>query len=332
MSKLLLLGCVFAASLAAQPRIGSIEIFGARQVSKDKILKALAVKPGDPLPPSKGAAEERVEDVEGVLKARLEIFCCDEGKTILYVGIEERGGIAFQPRPEPAQELSLPAEVTGVYETFSSALGRAAQQQDLDEDLTEGHSLMRNPEVRTLQRRMIGLAATHEAELQNVLKNAADPAQRSIAAYVLQYVPDKSTVVNDLQLGMQDPDDSVRANAARSLRAIAVLGERDPELKIRVQATWFVELLNSVALQDRLEAAKTLLSFTDRKNEFLITNIRDRALPSLNEMARWQHLPHALPGFLLLGRVSGRTDIETMEAFANDRRETFLESIRKQKK
>jgi hypothetical protein len=264
-----------------------------------------------------------------VVRAQVEGYCCDAGKVILYVGIEEKGARTFEYRAEPDQEISLPEEILSVYAEFGAALERASRENDTAEDLSKGHSLMNNLECRTQQERMVGLAEIHEDVLRKVLRDGVDPEQRTVAAYVIGYVPKKKTVVNDLQYALRDPDESVRLNAVRALKAIALFGMRDPEQEIHVQPTWFIEMLNSVALSDRLEGVRALLNYTDKPDEHVISNIRDRALPALLEMARWQYLPHALPAYLLLGRVTGHTDQEMQDAWTRGERDQMVETIRK---
>ena len=141
-----LMAGVLAAGLAAgQPRVGVVEVFGARRVPAERIRKVLGVAPGDPLPKSKGEAEERIEGIDGVVRANLEAWCCEEGRAVLYVGIEERGGTHFELRPAPADDsIALPEEVMAAYGDFAAALGRATAEGDLGEDLSRGHSLMQN--------------------------------------------------------------------------------------------------------------------------------------------------------------------------------------------
>lgn len=319
-----------ALPLAAQPTIGSVEIFGLRRVSIEKIRKALAVKAGDPLPPSKGDVEERLEAIDGVVRARLEAWCCDQGKPVLYVGIEERGVLGRNLLPYPENEdLSLPEEITSAYADFSTALARATAAGDLKEDLSQGHSLMENLPARIAQERFTGLAELHLDSLRKVLREAASPDQRAMAAYVLGYAPDKASAIPDLQSALQDPDGSVRLNAARALKAIAYVALRDPSSGLKVPATWFVEMLNSVELSDRLEAVRTLLLYADKADENAIAGIRERALPALFEMARWQYLPHALPAYLLLGRVYGWKDDALEKAWAAGDRERALHDMEK---
>ncbi len=64
-----------ASVVDVSPRVGVIEVFGARKVPLHKILTALGTKPGDPLPPAE-AAEDRINKVSGVLASRLEAVCC----------------------------------------------------------------------------------------------------------------------------------------------------------------------------------------------------------------------------------------------------------------
>ncbi len=294
--RILILGCLAAGLLGAQPRIGAIEIFGARRIPAERIRRALDVREGGPLPKSKGEAEERIEELDGVVRARLEAWCCDQGRAVLYVGIEERGAPHFELRPEPRDEsLSLPGEVIEAYQDFAAALARATAEGDLEEDLSRGHSLMRNVACRVAQQRLEALAELHEKLLLRVTLEAADADQRAMAAWVAGYAPDKAAAAAALQLALRDPDPAVRRNAARALRPVAWLALARPERELRVEPTWFVEMLNSPVLSDRLEAVEALAMYIGRGHEGAASQIRERALPALFEMARWRHPGHALP-------------------------------------
>jgi len=326
----LVLVCLLAMlPCVAQPAIGLVEVYGTRKLSKEKILATLGVKAGSALPKSKGDAEEKLEGIAGVLRSRLEVFCCDQGKMVLYVGIEERGATAFQYRSIAEEAITLPEEILQAYADFSAALARASAEGDLKEDLSAGHSIMQNLPCRVAQERFVGLAELHLEKIRNVLKSAEDPDQRAIAAYVAGYAPRKDEIAPDLQLAMQDPDGGVRTNAARALKAIGYLSLKKKDPAFRVQPTWFVEMLNSVQLSDRLEATKALLLFTEEPNPLAITNIQERAVPALVEMARWQYLPHALPAYLLLGRVAGWKEADLESSWAAGEREKTIKSLEK---
>jgi hypothetical protein len=321
--------CLLSIVAAAQPRLAGVEVYGLRKVSREKVLKLVGASAGDPLPRSKGEIEEKLEDLDGILRARLEAFCCEEGKPLLYVGIEERGAPIFQYRPWPEKEIELPGEVTSAWNDFTSALTLASAGGDVGEDLSGGHSLMENLPVRVVQERFLGLAELHYDLLRDVLANAFDARQRSIAAYVLGYSAAKKEVVNDLQSALQDSDPAVRANAARALKAIAAYSPEDPEKRPLVRPTWFVEMLNSAELQDRVEGSRALALFTEKPDENLFAHIRERALTSLLEIAAWRHMPHALPAFLVAGRLAGWTEEDLVSAWTGGNREAALRIITK---
>ena len=60
---------------AQAPKIGDINFYGLRKLAPEKILSTLGLKPGDPLPPSKGDLEDRLELISGVAAARVEAVC-----------------------------------------------------------------------------------------------------------------------------------------------------------------------------------------------------------------------------------------------------------------
>lgn len=317
-----------ASGLWAQPRVGFVEVFGNRKISKDRVLKIVGVEPGGRLPKSKGEVEENLMAMDGVLAARVEAYCCDEGQVVLYAGIQERGTPLFEYRAAHGAGVAVPDEVSQAYAEFTVALARAAAAGDVEEDLTAGHSLMRNADCRDAQMKFVELAARHGETLKAALKGAEDSGVRAMAAYILGYAADKRTVVDDLQGGLRDPEQEVRAAAASALRAISVPA-RDKEKGIVVRATWFVEMLNSVVLGDRLEGSRTLNLMFDELSEGTVAQIRERALPSLFEMARWRHLPHALPAYLLLGRVAGAAQDEVQAEWEAGRRDEMLAKMEK---
>jgi hypothetical protein len=313
-----------SAAAAQAPGVGDIDFYGLHKITAEHILRVLRVKSGDPLPPSKGALEDALEKIPGVVAGRVEAVCCEGARANLFIGIEERGAPHASFRSEPAGEVTLPEDLCSSYQRFVAAVARAASRGETAEDLTAGHPMMADAEARSYPPEFISFAATHLVQLRDVLRNAAEPDQRAIAAAVIDYAPNKKEIVDDLQYAVQDPDESVRANAIRSLTAIGVLAATQPGLGIKVSPTWFIELLNSIVLSDRVESAKALLTLTDRGDPAVLGQIRERALPALTEMARWKTPRHALPPFLLLGRVAGLADAEIQQRWEKGDRETVI--------
>lgn len=308
----LLVSGVFAAEI---PRISSVDYYGLHRVSQSRIQKALGLKDGDPLPPSKGALEDRLEKVPGVVLGRIEAVCCERGGAMLFVGIEEKGAPHFSFHSAPGGDAALPAATVEKYGEFVRALEQAAREGRTEEDLTQGHPLSADPDVRAIEQQFISIAKGDPNTLRNVLRQSSSGEQRAMAATILGYAPDKKSAVNDLEYGLQDADPGVRGNAIRALGAIAVLAIREPDLQIRIPPTWFIEMLNSIFLTDRYKAALALVDLTGGNAAGTLSAIRERALPSLVEMAQWKSLRHALPAWILLGRIGGLSQQQIEDAW-----------------
>jgi hypothetical protein len=312
---------------ASLPTIGIIDFFGVRKASVDRLKKALGVAEGGPLPRSKAEVEDKMELVNHVVRARLEAVCCEDGKAVLYIGIEERGAPTFHYRESPEGTAKLPEEVVDAYLDFFDKLQTAIRQGDIVEDLTRGHSIMANRDAQAAQLKFLPLAEKHEAILREVLRNSEDEVERAMAAYVIAYVPKKATIINDLQYALQDPNDGVRNNAMRSLLGLTILSEKQPELGLKVSPTWFVEELNSLVWSDRNKAATALLTLTEKREAGLLEMLRERALDALIDMARWRHLSHALPGYILLGRMAGIEEARLQTAWSEGKHQPLTEEI-----
>ncbi len=311
------------------PRIGIIDFYGRHKLGEDLLRKSLGFREGDPLPKSKGDTEEALEQMKEVVGARLEAACCEDGKAILYVGLEEKGAPHFDYNAPPIGEARLSEEIHLQYGAFLAAVQKAIRSGPVNEHLAEGHSLMENPEAYAIQMKFLDLARENLQQLRDVLRESGSEEHRAIAAYVIGYAPKKADVVNDLQSALRDPDDTVRNNAMRALGAIAVLAAKDPSKNIQVSPTWFIEALDSLVWQDKTTAAITLVTLTESRPARVLEHLKERAVPTLAEMARWKHLPHALPAFILIGRVYGVPEPEIQKAWSEGRREVFLDGLLK---
>jgi hypothetical protein len=307
------------------PAIGTLDFYGLRKVPEAKVRQAVGVHEGDALPSSKGDVEERMDQIPGVVESHLEAVCCDNGKIILYAGIEERGGAHFELHDVPDGDAALPPEIDSAYRRFLDAFTSAARQGYTKEDLTRGYARSEDPSARAIQDMFPSLVADHLPELRATLRNSSDEEQRATAAYVIGYAADPKSVVNDLQYALRDADPGVRINAARSLIAFAGAG-------VKVEPTWFIEMLNSLSWTDRTRALDALQILTDKRDPAVLGQIRERALPALVEMARWKTLAHALPAFLLLGRLTGQPEKQIQDAWSRgDRESVIAEALKTQK-
>ena len=133
----------------------------------------------------------------------------------------------------------------------------------------------------------------------------------------------KPKVITDaLQYALRDQEDIVRNNALRALGAAYIGAKLHPEQDVAIEPAWLVEMLNSVVWSDRRHAAQILVDLTEDRKSDALGIIRERALPSDLEMARWQTLDHALPAFILAAlawreQMRRRSKIRGCTAIAN---------------
>jgi len=314
------------------PRIGVIDFYGLGKIQEARVRKTLGVAEGDLLPSSKGDTEERLDQLPGIVESHLEAVCCDRGKIILYVGVEEKGAPHFDLRDAPESSVSLPGNITAAYRDLLDAVGAAIRRGSAAEDLTHGHSLLADPLAREIQEKFPEIAKDHLKELRDVLRNSQDEDQRAAVAYVIGYAPRKAEIVDDLQYALRDSDSGVRANAVQALLAVAVYAKLNPADGIKIQPTWFIEMLNSLSWSDREHALKALQLLTDARDPSVLDQLSERALGSLAEMSRWKTLAHALPAFVLLGRVAGMSDPQIQDAWTRGDRETVIAAASAKKK
>ncbi len=260
--------------------------------------------------------EEAIEKIPGVLRARVEAVCCEDQYAILFVGIEERNGPHVEFHAEPSGTATLPEEVMDTYHAFLAAVRRSAQSNAAKPG-------GRDPELAAITDKFSSFASGKLAELRSALHDSPDPEERAAAAVVIGYAPDKSAIAADLQYAMRDPDEAVRENAIRSLHA-AVMKADTAGPGVPVPLTTLVDLLHSVVLSDRMEAADMLVTVTDDGNSEAIGLLRSKALPALVEMARWKSLFYALPAFMLVGRVAGLPEEEIQSRWTNGDREYVI--------
>ena len=312
-------------------KIGIIETYGLSRVAVDHVRGALTFKEGDTItfggdkrPAFLGASEARVAQLPGVVRARTHVVCCDQGRAIVFVGVEEAGAATMQFRAAPEGGARLAPDIVQSGEEFSKAAMLAVQRGDAEEDRSEGHALNRDPVMRAIQERFVVFARRDLPTLRLVLRSSSDAAQRALAAQVLGYATDKQAVVEDLVRGMTDPAEHVRNNAMRTLMVFA---ETAPSVKRpapRIPSEPFIALLNSPVWSDRNKASGALMALSSGRDPELLAKLRTQALAPLIEMARWKSAGHALAPFMIVGRIAGNPDETTFAAWDRGDREAVI--------
>ncbi len=325
MRRILALPLLVYSAAAQMPHVGDVNYYGLHKLTPAAIEAATGIQADGPLPRSKGDLQDKLEQIPGVTRARVQAICCEKDRAALFIGIEEQGAPHPAFRAEPSGEASLPQDLMDRYRQFLTAVQRAAAHGIEGEDLTAGHSMMEDPAARAFQPRFVEFAASHFDVLRNTLHNGSDAETRAAAAAVIGYCPKKQQVVDELQFALGDPDPAVRANALRSLQAFIVYSQKQASAGLKISPTWFVDLLYSVELTDREESAKALVLMTDHGGQATLDLLRARARPDLAEMARWPTLRYAKPPFLLLARITGVPDDEAQQRWATGEREVVIQ-------
>ncbi len=172
---LLALMMAFTGAGAQLPPVGIIDLYGLRSVPEQQVRDALQFREGDSFPASKAEVERRLGAIPGVVRARISGVCCAAGKSIMFIGIEERGTPVPRFRTAPAGQVRLPADVVEAGAAFTAAVSAAVLRGNAGDDPTRGYSLLQDSAARAIQERFIAFAARDAAVLRDVLQNSSTP-------------------------------------------------------------------------------------------------------------------------------------------------------------
>jgi hypothetical protein len=313
---------VAAAPLAAQrPAIGIIDVYGARTVTAEQLRLAARIAVGDPITDRTEAdVEQRLRALPNVSAATVDVVCCENGRSIVYIGVRERGdSTVFSYATPPGGDARLPANIVAAEQEFMNALQQAVVQGNTGESDSLGHSLVRYPPARAAQQKFLQYAAGNVARLRDVLHNSSDASHRALAAQVIAYALNKNEIIPDLVRALRDADPEVRNNATRALAVMAMYNQRNPAAMLRVPYEPFVDMMNSPVWTDRNKASFVLMGLIDAKNVAALNALRTHAFDALVDMVRWQSPGHAMPAAVILGRMASMSDDAIMQAFQSDR-------------
>jgi hypothetical protein len=320
---------------AQEIQIGIIDFYGLGGLTVERVRGALSFKEGDRVsldgdqaPAFIATSEGRLKMLPGVQRARINLVCCDNGRIIVYVGLDLGGSPPIPLRPAPTGDARLAADIVRAADDFSTALTSAVERGDTAEDRSEGHALNHDKAMRAVQERFLMYANRDLSSLRLVLRQSSHAAERAVAAQVLGYAADKAAVVDDLVYGMSDPDQTVRNNALRALMVMAEMKPGPGKAAPSIPATPFIALLNSLVWSDRNKASLALDVLTRTRDRAMLESLRAQAIAPLIDIARWKSQGHAQPGFLVLARIAGYTDEAALDLWKRGERERVIQAAR----
>ncbi len=324
MKKILILVAILTATLPALGQeqsftINAIDFYGLAGADVDQLRATLALRKGDQV--LSGSKEKIVADITQAIKRAtgrdttdVAPMCCDErGGLVIYIGLRDQSvpQAVYNARPRGPDRLAPTA--IKVYRDAEQAWSEAMNRGVVGEDDSAGYALSTDSETRARQLALHAYAARHSTSVRSVLASASDVEQRQIAAEILGYADRSREQVRALIRASHDVDSGVRNNA---IRALGVIARSSSEMSAMIPGRCFIDLLNSAIWTDRNKSVALLAVLTQGRDAQLLFCLREQALTSLVEMARWSFAGHADNARFILGRMAG-IDEKTLTAMVD---------------
>ncbi|HEU4765737.1 MAG TPA: hypothetical protein VFS77_00145 [Pyrinomonadaceae bacterium] len=315
------------------PRIGYIEFFGTSGIELQKVKDSLAAYEGQELsfaklPHLRAEVSRLVQTPFGKEPTDVAPVCCDnQGRWILFVGLQGKNYRTFSYNPAPRGTATLPTHIVDVYRQAMDLIFESIRKGAI-EDRSKGYALSTYPPLRAKQLAMREYAVSHAGLIRRVLLEAADAEQRTVAAALLGYANQNNQQITSLIRASRDPNDGVRNNA---VRALVVLAEASRITASKIPAAPFVSMLNSGIWTDRNKTSYLLSYLTNRRDEKLFRLIQEQAIESLIEMARWQNPGHADTSRRILGHLAGIPEDQLQKLIAEQKVEEIVAALMKKR-
>ena len=300
--------------------IGSIDFYGTDGVDVNRIRAALPIHEGDQLTRASRDAtvrriREAIKEVTGREPGDIATPCCDgQGKLTIYIGLGAASVRQTLYNPPPRGSARLTPAALKLQKEADEAWFNAVNKGITLEDDSHGYALSVDPEARARQLALQAYVERHAVMVSRVLTSSRDVEQRQIAAEMLGYANRSRAQIRALIHASRDVDEGVRNNAIRALTVLARSG-REAAL---IPGECFVDLLNSLVWTDRNKSAALLDALSAGRDPRLLACLREQALTSLIEMARWSFSGHAYSSLMILGRIAG-IDEEALSALVAKR-------------
>ena len=315
---------------AQQVRIGVVDFFGYAGLDLKAVQAAFPIRAADTFlfadwKAEKEEIKQAVKRVTGHEPTNISLVCCSpQGTYFLFIGLQGQSSKAFTYNPAPTGPMRMPSEALDLYDQTMAALNEAIQSGDPGEDDSQGYALSTYPKMKALDLKIRDYALHHEDIIRQVVTSSSDVKSREVASHFLGYAQQSQAQIDELIVATRDPDSGVRNNATR---ALAVLADSSLNVKDKIPAATFVDMLSSGDWTDRNKSIALLTTLTASKNPQLLEQIRSQAIDALSEMARW-HSYYANAPRVILGRIAGLSDERINDLTAWDPAETIISALK----
>jgi hypothetical protein len=325
-SRLLVATAAFSAAAYSQnSRIGEIEFFGYSGVDVAAVRKALPVREGGQLSLKNDRIKDAAKQASGVEPTDVATVCCDaKGESMLYIGLGKTRGM-FAYNPVPTGTSGFPKSVTKLYDETDKATMRAVFKGNAGEDDSKGYSLSVDSKLRSKQLAMREYALLHGGLILQVLESASEDQQRIVASELLGYAEQSEKQIAALAHASHDANSEVRNNA---VRALGVLARSDSKLAAQIPSAEFIAMLHSGTWTDLNKSSSLLYQLSASRDPRLLSQLREQALDTLIEMARWRSSGHSYAAKMILGRIAGIEEKRLEEIVEKGEVQTILDALK----
>lgn len=300
---------VKAAASQTEIRVSVIDLYGYTGLNVKKVRAALPIHEDDKFQSVSDlyALRPKIEAAVLTVTGRppTDVAAVSPGGNIwfVFIGLSGNSTKAFPFNPPPVGKARLSRTALELHERMDSAFEVAMRNGDTGEDDAAGYALSSdNSELRSSQQAVRQYALQHADELHSVVRESVAVKDRQIAAQFVGYANQSPRQIADLVWASRDPDFLVRNNA---IRALGVLASSSTKIASRIPFSHFVDMLNSGKWADRNKAAFLLVELTKTRPANLMRYLREHAIDSLVEMAKWHSTEHGYFSRVLLGRLGG---------------------------
>jgi hypothetical protein len=220
----------------------------------------------------------------------------------VFIGLPGSSSRPLRTYAAPKDAIELPPEAKALYKAMEAAEAAASKKGDREEDGAPGYRLSKDPDARAAELRLREYAMRHEAELIRVLKAAADPRERNLAADMLGYANRSSRQIAAFVRAARDPNDGVRNSATRALGEIL---RADRTVAALVPAGPYIDMIRSGIWTDRNKSDEILDALAASGNTKLLQRLRAEAWDALLEMADWRESGWSMTARMILARLAG---------------------------
>lgn len=290
------------ASLESQRlNIEGIYYFGCQGINLSKVQEVIPLKVGDAIEVNASeirALKAKISDLisKAIGEPPTDVAFAFADKTCYcYIGLRGKNFHSPSTTPVgPRDESKLPEKLLERYLEISQASLKGLKPNSGSEKL----------KARLLKEELQKEAQKSADLLVKVLSFSKETLQRKVAVNCLGLIAKSKQQIEAIAKATNDVDAGVRAEAMSVLMEI---GRKDDSRADLVPTSQFVQLLNSGSWGERNKACVLASIYSNLKSPGLNDELKDKALPSLLEVASWD-ADHSRPALYTLGRVCGMSN------------------------